>query len=235
MISILRVKSGVNLNPGDPNYDIFQLAVRCSAKRLFPNFAFLDAPFNAAVYKEGDRRTEIAYMGCRTRVANNVYDRSKEFTHRRGNLSFTSINLPRLGIEANHDIDKFFELLDHYTKLAIEQLYDRMKYQGRFKVKNFPFLMGQGIWLDSEKLGPDDTLEEVIKHGTLSVGYIGLAECLVALIGEHHGQSDKAQELGLKIIGRMKELCDEEAKKTNLNYGVISTPELAGTYGKLAA
>ena len=223
-IQIFKVKEGVNYNPEDPNYDLFKLACKVSAKRLFPNFSFLDAPFNKQYYVAGRPETECAYMGCRTRVIGNVYDPTREIVYGRGNLSFTSINLPRLAIKAKGDVDLFFELLDNMIDLAMGQLMERFKIQSQKKVRNFPFLMGQGIWIDSEKLGPDDTIEEVIKHGTLTVGFIGLAECLNALIGVHHGESAEAQNLGLEIIGYMRKRMDEQARKTGLNWSVIATP-----------
>lgn len=223
-IQIFKVKEGVNYNPEDPNYDLFKLACRVSAKRLFPNFSFLDAPFNKQYYIEGHPETECAYMGCRTRVIGNVYDPTREIVYGRGNLSFTSINLPRLAIKAKGDIDFFFEGLDRMIDLAIAQLNDRYKIQSKKKVKNFPFLMGQGIWIDSEKLGPEDTIEEVIKHGTLTVGFIGLAECLKVLTGKHHGESKESQSLGLEIIGYMRKRMDEEARRTGLNWSLIATP-----------
>ena len=223
-IHIFKVKEGVNYNPEDPNYDLFKLSMRVSAKRLFPNFSFLDAPFNKQYYKPGDYNSEVAYMGCRTRVMANVYDPSREVTCGRGNLSFTSINLPRLGIEAHGDIDRFFEMLHQKLEIVADQLLHRLRIQSQKRVRNFPFLMGQGIWLDSDKLGIDDTIGEVLKHGTLTVGFIGLAETLVALIGEHHGQSERAQELGLKIIGFMRDFMDKKAEETKLNFSVIATP-----------
>ena len=240
-ISIFKVKEGVNYNPEDPNYDLFKLSLRVSAKRLFPTYEFLDAPFNIQYYKPGDFRTELATMGCRTRVIGNVFDPKNEITPGRGNLSFTSINLPRLGIEANGDIDKFFGLLEDRMYLVKRQLLKRFKFQCSKHVYNYPFLMGQGLWKGSEKLGPNDTVESVLGEGSLSIGLIGLAECLVALIGEHHGESDKAQELGLQIIGRMRELTDEwqkewytlsTGKKIHLNWSVLGTPAegLAGTF-----
>lgn len=222
-IQIFRVKEGVSYNPGDPNYDLFKLACRVSAKRLFPNFSFIDAPFNQQYYK-GTPETEIAYMGCRTRVIGNVYDKSREICNKRGNLSFTSINLPRIGIKAKGDINWFFEELDRKIDLVIDQLLDRFEIQGSKKVRNFPFLMGEGVWIDSEKLGPDDEIREVLKHGTLSIGFIGLAECLVALTGEHHGQSEKAQNLGLDIVSHMRERMDQESAKTGLNFTLLATP-----------
>ena len=185
-VQIFKVKEGINYNPGDPNYDLFRLAIKVSAKRLFPNFSFIDAPFNLPYYKEGDYNTEIAYMGCRTRVMGNHYDPTKEVTCGRGNLSFTSINLPRLGILAKGNMDKFYKLLDKRLALCCRQLLHRFGIQSKKKVKNYPFLMGQGIWIDSDKLNINDEVGEVLKHGTLSVGFIGLAETLVALTGKHH-------------------------------------------------
>ena len=163
-IQILKIKDGINYNEGEPNYDIFKLACRVSAKRLFPNFSFIDAPFNLEYYKPGDYNTEIAYMGCRTRVMANNYDKTRQVTCGRGNLSFTSVNLPRLGILANHNIDKFFELLSDKIDLIIDQLLDRLEIQSRKKAMNYPFLMGQHVWLDSEKLNPNDEVREVLKH-----------------------------------------------------------------------
>ena len=223
-IHIFKVKEGVNYNPGDPNYDLFKLACKVSAERLFPNFSFIDAPYNLKYYKPGHPETEIAYMGCRTRVIGNVYDPSREIVTGRGNLSFTSINLPRLAIKANHNVEFFFELLDREISLVIEQLLDRYHIQAGKKVKNFPFLMGQGIWIDSDKLGPEDTVGEILKHGTLSMGFIGLAECLVALRGQHHGESPESQKLGLEIIGYMRKRMDDESKKTGMNYTLLATP-----------
>ena len=234
-IQVFRVKEGVNLNPGDPNYDLFRLACRCSAKRLFPNFSFVDAPFNIKYYKEGKPETEVAYMGCRTRVIANVNDSEQEISNGRGNLSFTSINLPRLAIKANGDINRFFEDLDYKLDLVVEQLLERFEIQCRKRVYNYPFLMGQGVWLDSDKLGPFDEVREVLRHGTLTIGFIGLAESLKALIGEHHGESDRAQNLGLEIISHMRARCDKEARERGLNFTLIATPAegLAGRFVKL--
>ncbi|MBE7045403.1 MAG: anaerobic ribonucleoside triphosphate reductase [Ruminococcaceae bacterium] len=222
-IQIFRVKEGISYNPGDPNYDLFQLACRVSAKRLFPNFSFVDAPFNKQYYK-GTPETEIAYMGCRTRVIGNVHDKSREISNRRGNLSFTSINLPRIAIRAKGDVNWFFDELDKKIDLCIEQLLARFEIQASRRVRNFPFLMGQGVWLDSENLSIDDDLREVLKHGTLSVGFIGLAEALVALIGEHHGQSERAQNLGLDIISHMRARMDAQSEKTGMNFTLLATP-----------
>ena len=223
-VQIFKVKEGVSYNPGDPNYDLFKLAIRVSAKRLFPNFSFLDAPYNLQYYKAGDYDTEVAYMGCRTRVMGNVHDKNREVTCGRGNLSFTSVNLPRLGIEAHGDVKKFYKMLDERIDLVIRQLLHRFKIQCSKKVFNYPFLMGQGVWIDSEKLGWSDSVEEVLKHGTLSVGFIGLAECLKALTGKHHGESEESQKLGLEIIGHMRKRMDDESEKTGLNFTLLATP-----------
>jgi len=234
-IHIFKVKEGINFNEGEPNYDLFKLACRVSAKRLFPNFSFIDAPFNLQYYKEGDPNSEVAYMGCRTRVMANCYDPSYEKTFGRGNLSFTSINLPRLGIRANHNVDIFFEELERMADLTIDQLLERFEIQAQKKVRNYPFLMGQGIWIGSEKLGPDDEVREVLKHGTLTIGFIGLAECLKALIGKHHGETKEAQNLGLEIIGFLRKKSDDATKKYGLNFSLIATPAegLSGRFVKL--
>ena len=223
-VQIFKVKEGVNYNEGDPNYDLFKLACKVSAKRLFPNFSFIDAPFNLQYYKEGDYDSEVAYMGCRTRVMGNVHDRSKEVTCGRGNLSFTSLNLPRIAIEAKGDLHAFYEILDKRIDLVIRQLLHRFKIQCSKKVYNYPFLMGQGVWIDSEKLGPTDSVEEVLKHGTLSMGFIGLAETLKALTGKHHGESAESQKLGLEIISYMRKRMDDESAKTGLNFTLLATP-----------
>ena len=223
-IQIFRVKEGVNYNPGEPNYDLFRLACRVSAKRLFPNFAFLDAPFNLQYYKPGHPETEVAYMGCRTRVMSNIHDRTREYAAGRGNLSFTSINLPRIGIEAKGDEAVFFQKLDDMMALVVRQLLDRFEIQAARRVKNFPFLMGQGVWIDSKSLHWNDEVREVIKHGTLSVGFIGLAETLVALYGHHHGESDEMQEKGLAIVRHMREYLDRVAAEKQLNFSLLATP-----------
>jgi len=233
-IQIFRVKEGVNYNPGEPNYDLFKLACRCSAKRLFPNFSFMDAPFNAKYYK-GTPETEIAYMGCRTRVIGNVYDPTKEVSNGRGNLSFTTINLPRIAIKAKGDVSVFFEDLDRKIDLVIDQLLERFEIQARKRVKNFPFLMGQGVWLDSEKLDWNDEIREVLKHGTLSCGFIGLAEALKALTGKHHGESEQSQNLGLEIVAHMRARMDQASQKYGMNFSLLATPAegLAGRFVKL--
>lgn len=228
-ISIFKVKEGVNFNPEDPNYDLFKLSCKVSAKRLFPNFSFMDAPYNKQYYK-GDYTTEVCYMGCRTRVMANVVDPDKAVTPGRGNLSFTSINLPRLGIKHGivkndkADIQGFYEELESLMDLVRDQLLERFEFQCTKRPYNFPFLLGAGVWLDSEKLKPNDKLKKILKHGTLSIGFIGLAECLKALIGEHHGESEEARKLGYEIISFMRKKCDEYAEKYNLNFTLLATP-----------
>lgn len=234
-VQIFKVKEGVNYNEKDPNYKLFKLAIECASKRLFPNFSFLDASFNAKYYKKGDYNSEVAYMGCRTRVMANVYDESKEIISGRGNLSFTSINLVRLAIEAKGNLELFYSLLKEKLELVYEQLLHRYKIQSLKKVKNFPFLMGEGIWIDSDTLKENDSVEKVIAHGTLAIGYIGLCESLIALIGSHHGQSQEARELGLQIVRFMREFVDEKALKDKLNFSLIATPAegLSGRFLKL--
>jgi ribonucleoside-triphosphate reductase len=233
-IHIFKVRDGYSGREGDPNHDLFKLACRVSAKRLFPNFSFMDAPFNAPYLRGDDPNHEVAYMGCRTRVMANRHDPERETTFGRGNLSFTSINLPRIALNHRGDIDGFFAELDAMCNLVFRQLLERLEIQsGRCKL-NYPFLMGQGVWLDSEKLGIEEQVGEVLKHGTLTVGFIGLAECLVALIGKHHGEDGNAQALGLEIIGRIRENCDRIGEKTRLNFTVIGTPAegLSGRFVK---
>lgn len=243
-ISIFKVKEGVNYNPEDPNYDLFKLSCQVSAKRLFPNFEFIDAPYNLQYYVPGRPETEVATMGCRTRVMGNVVDPDKAVTPGRGNLSFTTINLPRLGIRhgilgpqglKKPDMAGFYKDLDEMIELCKEQLLERFDIQCNKRVYNFPFLMGQGNWMDSERLKPNDKLRKVLRHGTLSVGFIGLAECLTALIGEHHGESAKAQKLGLEIIGHIREKLDEYSQAYKLNFTCLATPAegLSGRFTKL--
>ncbi|MCR1808911.1 anaerobic ribonucleoside triphosphate reductase [Haploplasma modicum] len=233
-IQIFKVKKGVNLDETDPNYDLFKLALKVSAKRLFPNFSFIDATFNKAYYKENDPKTEIAYMGCRTRVMANVHDPENEVVTGRGNLSFTSINLPRIALN-NKDINDFYAELDKKMDLVKEQLLERLEIQKNFHVYNFPFLMGQGVWIDSDKLTINDKVSEVIKHGTLTIGFIGLAETLKVLLGYHHGESEIAQKLGLEIISFMRNKTDQMAEEYKLNFSLIATPAegLSGRFVKM--
>jgi len=242
-ISIFKVKSGVNYEPDDPNYDLFKKSMEVSAKRLFPNFCFIDAPYNLKYYKKGDYRTEIATMGCRTRVFASVFPESDGIVTGRGNLSFTTINLVRIGIKhgiclkerKEADWDGFYKELDEKMDLVKDELLERFEFQANQHVRNFPFLMGQGNWFGSEKLGWNDTLRDVIKHGTLSIGFIGLAETLVAMVGKHHGEDEDARELGLDIITHMRERCDDYCKKYHLNFSLLATPAegIAGRFTKI--
>ena len=223
-VQIFKIKDGVNYKPGDPNYDLFKLSIKVSAKRLYPNWESLDAPYNLQYYKAGDPDTEVATMGCRTRVMGNVWDPSRETTSGRGNLSFTTINLPRLGIEAHGDLDKFFADLDGMMELCLRELLFRLDIQKARRVRNYPFLMGEGVWMDSEKLGWDDPVGDILNHGTLSIGFIGLAECLTALIGKHHGEDAEARELGIRIITHMRHWMDRKSRELKLNVTCLATP-----------
>jgi len=231
-IHIFRVKEGVNYNENDVSYDLFELACRVSAKRLFPNFAFQDAPFNIKYYKEGKPETEIAYMGCRTRVISNMSNPDLEITSGRGNISYTSVNLPRIAIKSKGNLDWFYRELDKKMKICIDQLDARLELQAAKKVKNFPFLMGQGVWLGSDGLSSEDSVGEALKNGTLSVGFIGLAECLKALTGRHHGEGEDVQKLGLEIIAFMRNHLDRVSQAKKMNYTLIATPAegLAGRF-----
>lgn len=234
-IHIFKVKEGVNYNEGDTNYDLFKLSMKVSAKRLFPNYVFIDAPFNLPYYKPGHPETEVATMGCRTRVMANSYDADNAISYSRGNLSFTSINLPRIAILAQHDEAAFYKRLDEMLELVSQQLLDRFEIQAAKHVYNYPFLMGQGIWLDSDKLSPTDEVREVLKHGTLSIGYIGLAEALTALYGQHHGESAEMQQKGLAIIGHMRDFCDKKAERMKMNFSLLGTPAegLSGRFTRI--
>jgi len=223
-----KIKEDINFEEGDPNYDLFQLSMRVACKRLFPSFSFQDSSFNKPYRDE-----EVAYMGCRTRVISNC--NGAEVTDSRGNLSFTTINLPRLGIRANKDLSQFWKFLDEIAELCIEQLLTRYNVQKKLKVKDFPFLMGQKLYLDSEGLSANDTIEKAIRHGTLSIGFIGLAECLAALTGKHHGESAEAQALGIAIVSHIRRRCDEATKKHSLNFSLLATPaeQLSGKFTQL--
>jgi len=231
-VSIFKVKEGINYNEEDPNHDLFRLACKVSAKRLFPNFAFIDAPFNLPYYKEGNPATEISYMGCRTRVIGDVTSPDNEVVTGRGNLSWTTINLPRLGIKHGialkerdkADMKGFYHELEEVMDKVRDQLLERFEVQCNKRCYNFPFLLGQGVWTNGEKLKPTDRLRKVWKHGSLSIGFIGLAECLKALTGKHHGEDEKSQKLGLEIIKFMRKKCDEYAKEYRLNFACIATP-----------
>lgn len=240
-ISILKIKEGVNDKEGEPNYDLLELACKVAAKRNFPNFSFLDVPFNHKFEKENDQHTEVAYMGCCTRIVENIIDEDKQFGAGRGNLSLTTINLPRLGIKYGKisnekmDLKSFFKDLEEKMDLVKDQLLERFEIQCGKKTYNFPFLLGQGVWIDSEKLKDTDNLRRVLKHGSLSIGFIGLAECLKALTGKHHGESEEAQKIGLQIIEFMRQKCEEYTKKYNLNFVLMGTPSesISGGFSKL--
>ena len=242
-ISIFKVKEGVNYNPEDPNYDLFKRSMEVSSKRLFPNFVFIDAPFNLEGYKPGDYHTEIATMGCRTRVYGSIFPESNHVTTGRGNLSFTTVNLVRIGIKhgiclgerKEADWSGFYKELDEKMDLVRDELLERYEFQANQHVRNFPFLMGQGNWFGSEKLNFNDTLRDVIKHGTLSIGFIGLAEALVAMTGKHHGEDEESRELGLDIITHMRERCDSYSKRYKLNFTLLATPAegIAGRFTRI--
>ena len=262
-IQIWKKKRGVNYLPEDKNYDLYKLACRVTAKRFFPNFLNLDASFNKhEKWKAEDPNRyyyEVATMGCRTRVFANRH--GEDTSIGRGNLSFTTVNLVKIAIESakeaqanlrmNFEIGKdsekymtekynkevkkiFLNKLETYTDIAARQLYDRYKFQCTAVAKQFPLLMS-GLWQDSEKLHPEDKVEEVLKHGTLGIGFIGLAECLIALTGKHHAESEKSQKLGIEIVTQMKEACDRYSDRYDLNYSLLATPAegLSGRFTKM--
>ena len=234
-IIVFKLKAGINYNPGDPNYDLFKLACRVSAKRLYPNFVNIDAPYNLQYYREGRPETEIATMGCRTRTISNIYDPDNEVVAGRGNLFFVTINLPRLGIKANHDMDTFYKLLDEQLELCLEHLFTRFEIIAELTAEELPFHMVQGGWIGTENLAPSDKVREVLKHGSLSIGFVGLAETLVALIGKHHGESEEAQKLGLEIVSYIRKFTDAASEKYKMNFSTFATPaeSVAGRFARL--
>ncbi|NYE58764.1 anaerobic ribonucleoside-triphosphate reductase [Carboxydothermus ferrireducens] len=223
---IFRLKKGVNFEPGDPNYDLFQLALRVAAKRLNPTFSFMDSSFNQ---KYGD---QVSYMGCRTRVMANR--KGPEVTERRGNIAAVTLNLPRLAIKARGNLEVFWQELFWLMEMGKQQLLHRLSVLKNLKVKDLPFIMGQKIYLGSENLGPEDSILPAIVHGTFSIGFIGLAETLILLTGKHHGESEEAQELGLKIVKAMREKVDEFCEETDLNFALLATPA-EGLSGRFTA
>ena len=254
-IQILKVKSGVTYDEDDfwkafndpkgamegqiefnaPNFDLFVKSCYIAARRLFPTFLFLDASYNRHDKWNPDDpqrwRYEVATMGCRTRVFN---DRHGETTAvSRGNLSFTTVNIVRPAIIAK-DEDEYFSLIEQAMDKAAEQLYARYEFQCKARAKQFPFVMGQGLWKDGQELSPDDYVAELLKHGTLAIGFIGLAEALTALAGKHHGECARSQELGLKIVEFMRKKCDYYAERYNLNYTLLATPA-EGLSGRFTA
>ena len=262
-IQIWKKKRGINYLKEDRNYDLYQLSCKVCARRFFPNYINLDTPFNQnSLWKKEDPkryRYECATMGCRTRVFENRFGEKTSIG--RGNLSFSTINLPRLAIESAYEAQEktgmyfaigsnsefnitpiykdtllkiFMNKLTYYCDLTARQLFERYQFQSTALAKQFPLLMA-GMWQDSETLKPDDKIESVIKHGTLSMGFIGLAECLVALTGKHHGEDDNAQKLGISIISHMRELVRGYSEKYNLNYSLLATPAegLSGRFTKI--
>ena len=240
-IQIWKKKKGVSYLPEDPNYDLYKFACKVSARRFFPNFLNLDATYNQdPEWKADDPKRyihEVATMGCRTRVYDNRFGPKTSIG--RGNLSFTTINIVKLAIECmgikdkEQRIGKFFERLDWALEISARQLDERFQFQKTALKKQFPLLMN-GLWLGSGKLEPNDTIESVINQGTLAIGFIGLAECLIALVGKHHGESEEAQELGLRIVAFMKDKINGFSEKYQHNYSCFATPAegLAGKFTK---
>lgn len=226
-VQIFKVKEGVNYNPEDPNYDLFQLAMRVSAERLFPNFSFMDSPYNAQYLKRDedghiDPDTEVAYMGCRTRVMANV--NGPETTSGRGNLSFTSVNLVRCALESKGSFDIFLKNVYDACTIARDQLLHRFEIQKHRHVYNYPFLMGNGVYLDSGDLEWDDEIESALVHGTLSIGFIGLAEAMFCIFGQHHGESDAVWKHAFDTVRFMRDFCDRESEEHRLNFSLLATP-----------
>lgn len=223
-ILIYELKKGINFEKNDPNYDIFRLAMECSSKRLFPTYAFMDSSFNLPLFNQDPVtfKNVVAYMGCRTRLGTNCNGR--EGSGSRGNLSFNTINLPLLALDANGKIDKFYKLLKNTLELCDKALLERYELQCTFQKRNFPSLMGQGIWIDSDSLDDFDEVRPVLKHGSLSIGFVGLAECLKVLTGKHHGESKDSDKLGYEIIKYMRDYCDKRLKETSLNFSLLATP-----------
>ncbi len=224
---IFRIKEGINYNPGDPNYDLFKLALEVAAHRLNPTFSFMDSSFNR---EYGD---QAAYMGCRTRVMGNR--KGPAVSEGRGNLSFSTLNLPRIAIKAEKNWDKFYRLLDEMLEKIAAQLYHRYLVQANLKVKDMPFLMGQGLYIGSDQLKENDYIKPAIEHGSLSIGFIGLAETLTAMTGKHHGEDPEIQKLGLEIVGYLRKRVDEFADQYDLNYTLLATPAegLSGRFVKM--
>ena len=241
-ISIFKIKNGIT-DKGSPNYDLFKLSCKVSAKRLFPNWVSLNPEFNAKYFKPDDPDTHVATMGCRTRVIGNVFDPSHEITTGRGNLFFTTLNLPYAALALKEELgdqkladdvllDTYIQKLDKIIDEILDFSKDRFNVIAKRMAKNYPFSMGQHEYVGSESLLPDTPIREVLKQGTLSIGYIGLAETLVCLFGKHHGESKHSQKMGLKIISHLKDRMDQAAKKENMNYSVIATPA-EGCSGRL--
>lgn len=230
---IFQCKQGVNQNEGEENYDLFLKAIECSSKRLFPNFVNVDATYNLQYYKENDPDTIIGTMGCRTRIISNRHGDNHQSG--RGNLSFNSINLPKIGIESQGDVDYFFDKLEEVMTICLEGLIHRYKIQYNQPAKASDFMMANGTWMDGEKLDPEEKVGEILKHGSISIGFVGLAECLKALVGKHHGEDKGAWDLGYKIISFMREFCDRWSDDLDMNLTLFATPaeSLAGKFAKI--
>ena len=236
-VQIFKVKKGVNYNKDEPNFDLFELACKVTAKRLFPNFLYIDAPQNLQYYKEGRPETELALMGCRTRVIGNDIHPEDAVVTGRGNFSFTTINLPRLGIVCKGDWDMFYEKLDNLMQLAREQLKERFENICKKHVYNYPFLLGQGVWIHSENLKPTDEVRKILDQSSISIGFIGLAECLKAMTGKHHGESEESNCIGHEILDHMNKNLSRYTKEDNLNWSLFATPAegLSGRFVKIDA
>ena len=234
-ITVFLLHDGVNLNPGDPNYDLFKYACKVSAKRLFPNFLNIGSSFNEPYYHKDDYRTFASAMGCRTRVLSNV--NGPEHAASRGNFAFTTINLPFLALQAKEDIElhdkdltnefkikRFYELFDEYINLGKEYLEWRFEIIAKKKVYNYPFVFGQKLYMGSENLNETDEIRDALKNASLSIGFVGLAECLKVLIGKHHGESKEAQKLGLEIVQHLRDMTDKFTKETHMNWSTFATP-----------
>jgi ribonucleoside-triphosphate reductase len=239
-IQIFKCKQGVNQNPGEPNYSLFLKAAECSAKRLYPNFANLDAPLNLMYYDPTDPDTEFATMGCRTRVLADRFGRNH--LSGKGNLSFNTLNLVKLGLKhgialghrQEPDERGFYRDLTHYMNIALEGLLHRFSIQASQKAKASDFMMREGVWEGGEQLAPDDQVGELLKHGSLSIGFIGLAECMKAMYGKHHGEDEAVYQKAYDLIAYMRDYCDGQSEIHNLNITLFATPAegLAGKFTK---
>lgn len=223
-ITIFKIKKGINFNKEDKNYDLFLQARKLAENNKNIYFSFLDASFNSQKYKEGDFNTEVAYLENGSRIIENIIDDNKEISPGRGVLSTTTINLPRIALKHKDNLDEFFKELSQKIELVKDQLIERLEIQGNKKVFNFPFLMKEKVWIDSEKLREDDKIKKVLKHGIMKISFIGLNECLIVLKNKSHFESSDSQKLGLKIVKYMKDKTEEFSKKYNLNF------ELSGEY-----
>ncbi|GIO37955.1 ribonucleoside-triphosphate reductase [Paenibacillus antibioticophila] len=239
-IQIFKCKQGVNQNPGEPNYELFLKAAECSAKRLYPNFANLDAPLNLAFYDPANPDTEFATMGCRTRVLSDRFGRNH--LSGKGNLSFNTLNLVKLGLEHGIALGRrrtadergFYKELEHYMDIALEGLLHRFQIQASQKAKASDFMMREGVWEGGEQLAPDDQVRDLIKHGSLSIGFIGMAECMKAMYGKHHGEDEEVYKKALEIVAFMRAYCDRQSDLHNLNITLFATPAegLSGKFTK---